>query len=284
MVSKTVIFIIFLDVERLNFDNQNFYFKALFMNYFKISIIAIATFFTQTIYAQQDSTKAISTFSGSVGVTNNGFSIIPTFSLNKPAVIMNFSWRKNRFSFNPDIRLVTDASKGGFLFWFRYQLVQQKKFGLRVSAHPAFSLVKRTVDDKGTSTEITEMLRFLAYEIAPNYQLTPHLNLSAVYLQGNGLQKHGPQLTQVLFLNASISNVNLGKALRLNFTPSVYFLNTDGYTGNYLAATAGLSKKGFPFALQYTINQTFTSDVPGNKDFMWNVLLSYNFSKNFKTI
>lgn len=197
---------------------------------------------------------------------------------------MNFTWRKNRFSFNPDIRLVTDASKGCFLFWFRYQAIQQKKFGLRVSTHPAFSLVKRIVTDDGISTEITEMLRFLAYEIVPSYQLTPHLNVSAVYLQGNALQNHGPQLTKVLFLNASFANVHLGKELRFNFTPSVYFLNTDGYKGNYLAATVGLSKKGFPIALQYTINHPFTSDIPGNKDFMWNVLLSYNFSKNFKKI
>jgi hypothetical protein len=78
------------------------------------------------VYGQQDSTKTVNTFSGFVGVTNNGFSIIPTFSLNRPAVVTNFAWRKNRFSFNPDIRLVSDASKGGMIFWLRYQLVEQK--------------------------------------------------------------------------------------------------------------------------------------------------------------
>ncbi|MFY7825810.1 MAG: hypothetical protein ACOVQ4_01735 [Flectobacillus sp.] len=254
------------------------------MNHLKVSILTIAVCLNYWAYAQEDSTKSVSNFRGFVGITNNGFSIIPTFSLNSPATNMNFTWQKNRFSFNPDIRLVTDASKGGLMFWFRYQLIEQKKFGLRVSAHPAFSLIRKTVNDDGTPREITEMLRFLAYEIVPSYQITPHINLSAVYLQGNGLQKHGPQLTKVLFLNASIAKVSLGKEVLFSFTPSVYFLNTDGYTGNYISASAGLSKKGFPLAIQYTINQTFNSNIPGNKDFMWNVMLTYNFNKNFKKV
>lgn len=255
------------------------------MNYFKISIIAIALLFTHISYGQKtDSTQSISSFRGSIGITNNGFSIIPTFSLNQPATNMNFSWQKKRFSFNPDIRLVSDASKGGLIFWFRYQAIQQKKFGLRVSAHPAFTLVKRSVDDNGKTTEITEMLRFLAYEIMPSYQISPNWNISAVYLQGNGLQKHGPQLTQVLFLNTSISNIKLGGDFRFQFLPSIYFLTTDGYVGKYLSATGIVSKKDCPFTIQSTINQTFVSDIPNNKDFMWNVMLSYNFSANFKKI
>ena len=61
----------------------------------------------------------------------------------------------------------------------------------------------------------------------------------------------------------------------------VYFLNTDGYIGNYFSPTGVSSKKNFPFTLQSTINQTFTSNIPNNQDFMWNVMVAYNFSKNF---
>ncbi len=249
------------------------------MNSFKLYCITILFFFGQIIYGQTDSTKSVSSFSGSIGITNNGFSIIPTFSLNSPAAIMNFTWQKKRFSFNPDIRLVADGSKGGFLFWLRYQAIQQKKFGLRLSAHPAFSFIRRVVNDPNGSTEITEMLRFLAYEIAPSYQITPHLNVSATYLQGNALQTHGPQLTQVLFLHTNLTNLPLGGDFQLQVSPSYYFLSTDGYTGNYLAATVGLSKKEYPLSLQYTINHTFNSTIPGNQSFMWNIMLSYRFNK-----
>ncbi|AXE21925.1 hypothetical protein DR864_29100 (plasmid) [Runella rosea] len=231
-----------------------------------------------------DSTQTVSSFSGSVGLTNNGFSIVPTFSLNSPAAIMNFYWRKKRFSFDPDIRLVPDASKGGLIFWFRYRLIEQKKFSLRVGGHPAFTLIRRNVTDNGKTTEITELLRFLAFEVVPNYQITTNWNVSATYLQGNALQKNGPQLTRVLFLATSISNIKLSEYSRFQFIPMVFFLHTDGYRGDYFSATGILSHKKLPFSLHSTINQTFQSNVPNNQDFMWNIMVAYNFSRNFKNV
>ncbi len=229
-----------------------------------------------------DSIRHLTTFSGSIGLTNNGFSIIPTFSLNSPATIMNFYWRKGRFSFDPDIRLVPDLSKGGLLFWFRYRLIEQKKFSLRVGVHPAFTLVHRTVSNNGTDSRITEMLRFVAGEVVPAYQITPKWTISAVYLQGHGLQRNGPQRTHVLFLNNSFANINVGGNFQLTLVPSVFWLNVDGATGSYFTGTAILAKKNLPFTLQSTINQTFRANIPGNQPFMWNVLLAYNFSKTYK--
>lgn len=240
---------------------------------------------SQTATAQSaDSTKNSSSFSGTVGFTNNGFSIIPTFSLNNPAFVANLSFRKNRFSFDPDIRLVPDASRGGLIWWLRYRLVDNKKFGFRVGTHPAFTLIRRTDNANGSTKEITEMLRFIAFEAVPSYQFNKKLGVSAMYLQGNGLQKHGPQLTQVLFLNTSITNIGLSKNLTFNLFPSIYFLYTDGNHGDYLTVTASLVHKKLPFTLQSTINQTFNSDIPDNKDFMWNVTLNYNFRKIFRRI
>ena len=187
-------------------------------------VLLIYIFTIQIGFGQQpDSTNNNTTFSGSVGITNNGFSIIPTFSLNSPAVNMNFYLRKNKFSFDPDIRIVPDASKGGFLFWIRYYAVEKKKFTLRVGVHPAFSFVKKVVSDNGANTEITEMLRFAAGEIVPNYQITPNWSIGAMFLHGSGLQKHGPQNTNVLFLNTNISNIKLSEQLKFQFIPMVYF-------------------------------------------------------------
>ena len=245
----------------------------------------ILSFVFKTAIAQTaDSTKNISSFSGSVGFTNNGFSIIPTFSLNHSAFVANLSFRKKRFSFEPDIRLVPDAKNGGLIWWLRYQLIDKKKFGLRVGTHPAFTLIRRTDTENGTTKEITEMLRFIAFEVVPSYQFNKKLGVSAMYLQGNGLQNHGPQLTRVLFLNTSITNIGLGKNLYFNLFPSIYFLYTDGYRGDYFTLTGALAHKKLPFSLQSTINQTFTSNVPDNKDFMWNVTLNYTFKKIYKKI
>lgn len=250
--------------------------KVVLAGLFFINIFNTA--FTQSV----DTTQIVTTFSGSVGITNNGFSIIPTFSLNRPATIINLAWRRKRFSFEPDIRLVSDASKGGMLWWLRYKLVNQKRFGLRLGAHPAFTLIHRNITDNGISTEITEMLRFAAFEVVPSYQINKKIGLSAMYLQGHGLQKHGPQNTKVLFLNTAFTGLELGQKASFNFFPSVFFINTDGYTGSYFTLTTVLSHKKLPFSINSTINQTFKSDIPNNKYFMWNIGLYYNFKKIYK--
>lgn len=251
----------------------------------KIVLVFSFLFISILSFSQaDDSTAAKTQFSGSITITNNGFAIIPTFSLNSPAAIFNLAWRKNKFSVEPDIRLVPDGSKGGMLLWLRYRLIEQKKFSLRAGVHPAFSFIRKTISENGVDTEITQMLRFAAFEIVPNYQITPHWSIGAMYLEGHGLQNYGPQTTRVLFLNTNISNIKLGGDFRFTFIPIVYFLNTDNSTGNYFTATGILSNTKLPFSLQSSINKTFTSNIAGNQDFMWNVGLTYAFSKDFKRV
>jgi hypothetical protein len=249
-----------------------------------LSLFLFCNCSVDTLAQNTDSTQAVSTFSGSVGITNNGFSIIPTFSLNDPAVIINLAWRKKRLSFEPDIRLVPDATKGSLLFWLRYRLIEKPKFTLRAGVHPAFSLIRRNDTEDGVTKEVTEMLRFAAFEIVPSYQINEHFGIGAMYLQGKGLQKHGPQTTNVLFLNTNISNIGLSKNLKFSLFPSVFFLHTDGARGNYLTVTGVLAHKKMPFTIQSTINQTLTSNIPNNQYFMWNVSLNYNFKKTYKRI
>ena len=237
------------------------------------TFVIIFILFGYNTKAQRDTTL----FTGSIGLTNNGFSIIPTFSLNSPAAIINLAWKKKRFSFEPDIRLVPDATKGGMLWWFRYRVVDKEKLGLRAGVHPAFTLIRRNEIADGVTKEITEMLRFGAFELVPSYQVSKKVGLSAMYLEGHGLQSHGPQTTRVLFLNTAISNIDVSKSLQFNVFPSVFFLYTDGYRGDYLTVTGVLAHKKYPFSLGSTINQTFKSNVPGNQNFMWNVTLTYSF-------
>jgi hypothetical protein len=256
------------------------------LNFFNILTIPLIYLLPlQAAHAQQaDSIPSKTIVSGQVGITNNGFSIVPSFSLNSPAVLLMGSVRKNKISFEPDIRLVPDASKGGLLFWLRYRLVDKDKFKLRLGAHPAFSFVHRNITANGNTTRITEMLRFLAFEVVPSYQIQPNWGVSAMYLQGHGMQSHGPQLTRVLFLNTNISNLPLSNNLRFHLFPTVFFLYTDGKQGDYFSLTGVLAHKKLPFTLQGTINQTFQSNVPNNQDFMWNVMLAYNFRKTFQRV
>jgi hypothetical protein len=153
-----------------------------------------------------------------------------------------------------------------------------------VGAHPGLNLQERVLTENGATSKITQMRRFLAWELVPNYRITQNWTIGAYYLQGNGLQKDGPLTTHFLTFNTAISNIKAGKELRLGFYPAVYYLYLDGLTGKYFTATAALSHQQLPLSLEYSLNKTFTSNLPGNKDFMWCLTLKYNFSKTLLNI
>jgi hypothetical protein len=241
----------------------------------------IVFFYSFSGFSQQiDSIQKVTTFSGSLGITNNGFSIVPSFSLNQPAIAVLLSWKKSKFSIDPDVRLTFDGRKGSILLWFRYHAIEGEKFRLRVGAHPALNFQLREITSNGVPSEITQMRRFVAWEFNPSYQITKKWGIGFYYLQGNGMQKDGPQTTHFVNLNTAISKINMGKNIRLTLLPAVYFLYLDGFTGNYFTATGILAHTKLPLTLQSSINKTFDSSLPNNKDFIWNVQVNYNFRKN----
>ena len=253
---------------------------------FKSALAALFFFVLfQSLNGQQaaDSTKVASIFSGNVGLTTNGFSIVPTFSLNAPATIMQLSWRKKKFSFDPDFRITLDAKKGSMLFWFRYHAVEKKRFTLRVGIHPAYNLSVRTITENGAASDITQARRFIAEELAPSFQITPHWNVGMYYLQGNGLQKDGSRTVHFVTFNTTLSNLPLGGKFHFQFSPAVYYLNVDGEEGEYFTATGTITRKGWPLMLQSSINQEIKTNITGSKSILWNVSLSYFFSKTYVT-
>lgn len=243
-------------------------------------------YFTGTSMAQLADTviKKTSTFSGSLGLSTNGFSIVPTFSLNSPSVMILLAWKKNRFSIEPDIRLTPDAKKGSMLLWFRYKAVDKEKYSLRIGAHPAMNFQTRTFTENGNEVVLLQMRRFLAWELSNDFKISKHLRTGLYYLQGNGLQKDGPRTTHFISLNTVVADIKLAKQLRLALAPSVYYLYLDRKEGNYVSGAVILSHTRLPFTLQHAFNKTLSSNIPGNKDYMWNLSVHYQFKKTYRRV
>jgi hypothetical protein len=232
---------------------------------------------------KEDSVVIKSNFSGLVGLTSNGLSIIPTFSLNAPAYNFLLSVSKNRFSFDPDIRLTLDGRKGGMVFWFRYKVVEGKKFNLGVGAHPAYNFQLRKIIDPvdGRLSEVTQARRFIAAEINPGYQVTKNFRVGMYYLKGFGLQNDAIRSSHFLTFNTTFSNLKLGGGTSLQFTPQVYYLKLDKEDGIFYTHTISLSKKDVPFLLQSTINKNIKTNITGGDRFQWNVTLFYSFNRKY---
>ena len=170
------------------------------------------------------------------------------------------------------------------IFWLRYQVINKKRFGLLLGMHPALNFQLRDITTNGKTTTISQMRRFVAWAVAPNFRLTKKWSAGVFYLNGNGLQLDGPQTSHFITLNTAISNIRISRSLRYSISAAVFHLDVDGKTGQYFTATNSLSHLKYPFALESSINQTFRSNLPGNRDFMWNVSINYLFSKRIVTV
>ena len=250
--------------------------KVLFFLFVGISILT---------NAQTDSLPKALRISGTVGITNNGISIIPTFSLRAPAVINNFSISKGgKFSIDPDIRFTFDFRKGSALLWFRYKLLNNNKFKFTVGAHPAFNFALRTITENGKSWQITQARRFLATELAPTYVVNNHFAFGMYYLNGHGLQDDGPKNTHFVTFNTSFTGLPLGGDYVFNFNPNIYYLKVDKEDGFYLSGAAGIVNKKSPISLMGSYNKEIHTNITGSKYFDWNISLTYRINNRYRLI
>lgn len=232
-------------------------------------------------FAQQlDSTKNISHFSGTVSITNNGISLVPTFSLGKPAAIFNLSLGKKRLSFEPDMRFALEGKPWSFLFWWRYKLVQDKKFRFTVGAHPALNFKTSSVILNGASKDLIIARRYLAAEFVPNYIVSKNISVGIYYLYSRGIDRDAPRNTHFLTLNSNFSAIKLVNKYFMKCVPQLYYLKQDKLDGYYCTATLTLARRDCPFSVSSIVNKAIRTDIV-SKDFVWNLNLVYTFKNTY---
>jgi hypothetical protein len=233
-------------------------------------------------FAQKiDSIKSVSHFSGAAGVTNNGISLIPTFSLNKPAAIFNMSAGKNKFSFDPELTFSLEGKPWYFLFWFRYKLVNTNKFKMSAGTHLGLNFKTALLPVNMDSTEVKIADRYLVGELVPSYSITKNISVGMYYLYARGLDPGANSMTNFVTLNASFSNIKLTDKFFMRVTPQFYYLNIDDGDGFYFTSAFTLAKTNFPLSISSVINKVIQTDISASKDFVWNLTLTYSFGKKY---
>lgn len=245
----------------------------------KIIVFIVLVLLAHASFSQNaDSTKPISHFSGTIAATNNGISLIPTFSLNDPAVLFNLSIGGDKLSFEPDIRFAMEGKPWSFLFWWRYR-IRSDKFQMAIGLHPAINF--RTQVSPTDGSEMIVARRFVAGELAPNYLVSKNVSVGMYYLASRGFDKGTPKHAHFITINSNIRNIELGNQLLAQIIPQVYYLKQDAVDGIYFTSTFNLAKRNFPFSLQSIINKEIESEIAGTKSFVWNVSLIYSFNKKY---
>lgn len=215
--------------------------------------------------------------SGNINVNTKGISQVPALTLGRPAAIFDLAVRKGAASFEPQFRFGLDGKPWSFLLWGRYQLVSRDRFRLTVGGHPAFSFRTSSVPVNGATANVIEARRYLAFDLAPSYGLSPTTSIGAYYLYGYGVDPGAAKHTHLLAARTTVTNVSLFDRYTLQVAPQFYFLRTNGENGTYISATASLGRRGWPVSIATIINQPIRTDVTGGKSFLWNVSLNYAF-------
>jgi hypothetical protein len=234
------------------------------------------------LFAQKiDSTNAIRQFSASAYLTNNGISLLPNFSLGKPAAVFNMVLGKDKLSFEPELRFALDGGKPWtFIFWWRYKVIKTDKFAFNIGAHPAIAFKSKTFLVNGQPNEVLAAQRFFATEVSPNYIINKNITVGIYYLHSFGLEKDVTQNTDFVALRGFFSNINLSNDFFLRIAPQLYYLKQDDKDGIYSSATLTLTHKKLPFFISSVLSKSIQTQITG-KDFVWNISLHYAFNRKY---
>jgi hypothetical protein len=230
---------------------------------------------------KSDSTNVVNYFGGGVTVTNNGISLIPTFSIDKPAVLFDLTAGRGKLSFEPQFRFSLEGKPWTFFFWWRYKLVNTSKLFVRVGVHESLSYSTLPVVINGESKETTITQRYLAGELAPNYFLVKNVSIGMYYLYSYGIDNENVRNTHFAMLNMNFSNIKLSDKFFLSYMPQIYYLKINKNDGFNVTSTLTLARKKFPVFFSVFGNKTIQSHVPGHKDFVWNASLIYSFNNSY---
>ncbi len=252
-----------------------------------LKVIAFVLLLTNAYTAvSQDETDAKAYhFNGSISITNNGFSFIPTFSLGKPATIADLSIGGKKFSFDPQFRFDLNGLKPwSFIFIWRYKAVDTDRFMLKLGTHlPAISFLRQTVEIDGELVEQIYTQRWFTPELTASYKLADNISIGTYYIHGIGLEKAGQtNHTDFISLRMGFSNVKIYEDWHFRWDPQVYFLRMDNLNGFFTAQSITIIKNGFPLSLSGIMNISLESEneIPTD-NFNWNVSLVYSFKNSF---
>ena len=245
-------------------------------------VLIFASFcFPHSLLAQETvSAKPTGQFGGVITATNNGVSIIPSFTLGRPALFFDLSLSGERFSFDPMLRFGMDGKPWSFVFLGRYKAIKDKRFTLSLGAQPAIIFAERIVKVNGKEETMLVSQRFLAMEVAPTYKISKRLSMGLYYLRGYGFNPIPPDNSNFIALNTVISGVTVGGGFTMRINPQLFYLKVDDDSGTYATSNFTVSKPGFPIGFQGLVNQKIKSSIPGD-DLIWNLGLLYIFSTPF---
>jgi len=250
-------------------------------SFVKVISLLILISLSHILSAQKgDSTIAkINSFTGAVTIQTKGISTIPNLTLGKPAAVFDMKLGR-RLTFEPQFRFALDGKPWAMVFWWRYYTSISRK--LTLTFHTNYSLSYKSItsySSSGTPQEIIRTTRYLVGAISPNYQVSKHIGIGMYLFYNHGLETFITRNTFMVSFRPSISNIPVTKNIIARITPEIYNLKMDEKNGVFFNSRFLVSSKNSPLSVSGLINKPLKSNIPSDYDFLWNVGLTYTFTK-----
>ncbi len=248
-------------------------------NFFLLFLLSLSSL---AFAEEKDSTKT-AYLAGQITATNNGVALIPSFSLGKPAVLFDMNLGKGRLSFDPMFRFAMNGKPWAFIFWWRYKLIETKKWSMGVGAHPSVIFNEATIQEKGVSHTYLVANRFFAMELSPTYHITKNTSFGIYTLKARSLGRAEVLNNTFLAVRGHIANIIVAPRWLLTLSPQAYFLKMNEKTGIYGNITAGIRLPNSAISLTGLVNHGFKTEIEGKRT-LYSAGLVYHVDNRYKRI
>ena len=208
----------------------------------------------------------------SFSLNSNGFAPIPSFSLDKPALIASVNLGKGRFSYDPTLAYSLELKPWFIDNWLHYKIVARPKFDLRAGMNISTFCSEFTVNDD----EFMRAERYFAFAMAGTYKFTPVSALTLDYWNDNGQEK-GSLSGHFISLVYDRSEMKLGEKALSGIRVMLFYINYDGDNdGLFVSPTVSFSVRNIPASLFFQATQAIQTNISPQPGFRWNVGISYD--------
>ncbi len=222
-------------------------------------------------FENPDSSKTDLKAGCNVSINSNGISSIPAFSLGKPAIVAAVGLAKGRFSFDPTLAYGFDRRPWYIDSWLHYILVDKPVFKLRTGVNISMYFSQYKLPDK----QILQGERYLAFELAGFWYLTPKSYLSILYWNDNGMEP-GIISGHYISLAAERTEIGLWNDFLLSANIQLFYINYDGNNdGLFLSPKISSSVRNIPLSIFFQATQAIKTNISPFPGFKWNLGLSY---------
>ncbi len=223
-------------------------------------------------YSQKDSLK----ITGSIILTNNGIDPVPAFALGKPALMSTISISKGKFVYiNMFNYSVTDLKPWSQTNWFLWKIPTSNKAFFRFGPALSFFDKREKLDFNGKKNVEAQILnQYLGFETSYTHRFSPNFSINFTNWYERGVEWDAVSWGDFAVFSTNFSNIALGKKLKLNFSPNVFYLkNASPSEGFFVSETATLYFGKSHLGLYNQIVQPLITKP--RSDMNWNVGVVY---------